>query len=82
MDPYIATETSYKNGFEAGKQNTEIATRVKVAYEQLSKCHTDICLASKRGENENLIYSLQDAMNALLDVQVKLGVLKREEDLQ
>lgn len=86
MDMYTACELAYKNGFDNGKQSTcysnaEIAARVKVAYEQLVKCNTDLCRTFKRGENDDLIYSLQDAMHTLLDIQVKLGVLKREEDL-
>jgi hypothetical protein len=81
MDMYTACEQAYKNGYDSGKHNTEIATRVKIAYEQLAKCHTDLCRTYIRGENDDLIYSLQDAMNMLLDIQVKLGVLKPEEDL-
>jgi hypothetical protein len=81
MDMYTACEQAYKNGYDSGKHNTEIATRVKIAYEQLAKCHTDLCRAYKRGENDELIYSVQDAMNSLLDIQVKLGILKQEEDL-
>jgi hypothetical protein len=59
----------------------EIVTRVAVAYEQLSSCHGSLCRNYNRGENDDLIYSLQDTMNALLEIQVKLGVLKHEEDL-
>lgn len=81
MDKYTACEQAYKNGYDNGKHNTEIAMRVKVAYEQLAACHTDLCRAYKRGESDELIYSLQDAMNSLLDIQVKLGILKREADL-
>lgn len=61
--------------------NEEVSTRVVVAYEQLSICHSSLCRNYSRGENDDLIYSLQDAMNALLEIQVKLGVLKHEEDL-
>jgi hypothetical protein len=86
MDMYTACERAYKNGYDNGRQsacapNIEIVTRITVAYEQLSSCHSSICRASNRGENDDLIYSLQDAMNALLDIQVKLGALKHEEDL-
>jgi hypothetical protein len=82
MDAFTACEQAYKNdGYDNGQRNTEIAMRVVVAYEQLAKCHTDLCKAYKRGENDELIYSIQDAMNSLLDIQVKLGILKREEDL-
>lgn len=89
MNAYTACELAYKNGFEAGKEsvntfNTEVTTRVKVAYEQLAKCHTDLCSASNQGENidPNLIYSFQEAMQTLLDIQVKLCVLKKEEDIK
>ena len=87
MDMYTACERAYKNGFDNGKQsashpNAEIVTRVTVAYEQLAKCHADLCKVSKRGKNDDLIYSLQDVMHKLLDIQVKLGVLKREEDIK
>lgn len=61
--------------------NEEVITRVMVAYEQLSSCHSSLCKNYDRSEKDDLIYSLQDAMNALLEVQVKLGVLKHEEDL-
>lgn len=59
----------------------EVATRVTVAYEQLSNCHGSLCRNYNRGENDDLICSIQDAMNVLLEIQVKLGVLKHEEDL-
>lgn len=85
MNVYMACEQAYKNGFDAGQNmtqhNAEIAARVKVAYEQLEKCHTNLCRNYKRGENDDLIYDLQDVMIALLNIQVKLGVLKQEEDL-
>lgn len=82
MDPNIATEISYKNGFTAGEQNSEITTRVEVAYEQLSKCHTKLCRTSSRDENNDLICLLQDAMQDILNIQVKLGVFKRARDLK
>jgi hypothetical protein len=82
MDLYTASELSYKNGFDAGKQNTAICTRVQVAYEQLSKCHTDICkTARNRGSLVYLEGDVRDILNMLLELQVKLGVLKHEEDL-
>ena len=81
MSAYDACEHAYKNGYDNGQRNTEIAMRVKVAYEQLATCHTDLCRNCKRGENDDLIYDLQDVMIALLNIQVKLGVLKQEEDL-
>lgn len=80
MDIYTASELSYKNGFAAGKQNTEICTRVKVAYEQLSKCHTDICKTAKdKGSLAYLEGDFRDIMNMILELQVKLGMLKHEE---
>lgn len=59
----------------------EIITRVSVAYEQLSNCHSALCRNGHRGEDDDLIYSLQDVMNGILDIQVKLGAIKREADL-
>lgn len=82
MNPYTACELAYNNGFEAGKHKTEIAVRVKLAYEQLAECHSAICRS--RPSPDDLIFirdDLHSIMNRLLDVQVKLGVLKREEDL-
>ena len=48
MDIYQACEEAYKNGYQNGRyaafsDSLELATRVKVAYEQLGKCHTAIC---------------------------------------
>jgi hypothetical protein len=82
MNEYAACEQAYKNGFCDGKQNIEICTRVKVAYEQLSKCYTDICRTAR--DSCSLVYleeDIRDILNMLLELQVKLGVLKREEDL-
>lgn len=82
MNPYTACELAYKNGFEACRHNTEIAVRVKLAYELLAECHSTICRS--RPSPDDLIFirdDLHSIMNRLLDVQVKLGVFKREEDL-
>ena len=77
MNKYIATETAYKNGFA----KAEICTRVGVAYEQLGKVHTELCRSEVKREQDNLIYDIQDILNAILKVEVKLGMLKSEEDL-
>ena len=61
--------------------NDELATRIWVAHEQLEKCHSDLCRNGVRGKDDELIYDMQDVMISLLNIQVKLGVLKREEDL-
>ncbi len=81
MDEYSACEMAYKNGFEAAKNKTEMCTRIKVAYEQLGKVHTELCRQCKRRNDNELIYDVQDILNAILKVEVKLGMIKREEDM-
>ena len=61
--------------------NEEIYTRIKVAYEQLSKVHTELCRSDSKREQDDIIYDIQDILNALLKVEVKLGMIKQEEDL-
>lgn len=64
------------------KSRNEIITRVAVAYEQLSRCHSELCRTIQRGdESESILNSFSTAINDILDIQVKLGVLRREEDL-
>ena len=60
----------------------EVCTRIKVAYEQLGKCHTKICRTDPYYKDEELIGDFQDILNALLRLQVKLGTMKREEDIK
>ena len=60
----------------------EIITRIKVAYEQLGKCHTTLCRDTPRGDpDEILLEDLREILNNLLNIQVKLGALRREEDI-
>ena len=60
----------------------EVATRVAVAYEQLSLCHSELCRAITRSDTRNeLLECFSDAIHSILNIQVELGVLKREEDL-
>jgi hypothetical protein len=60
----------------------EIIARVWIAYEQLEKCHTKICQTiPNRDDNSFILDYLRIAMNDILNVQVKLGAIKREEDL-
>ena len=59
----------------------ELAIRIWVAHEQLEKCHSDLCRSGARGRDDELIWAMQDAMIGLLNIQVMLGTLKREEDL-
>jgi hypothetical protein len=81
----IATELAYKNGLEQGEKNAEIeiemCTRVKVAYEQLNNIHTQLCRYDTRRKNTELIYDIQGVLNAILEVEVKLGIIKRKEDI-
>lgn len=84
MDAYHASEVAYKNGFNAGREsanplNIEVETRVKVAYEQLSKCHTKLCRSSA---DAGLCEDLRAVLNGILNIQVKLGTMKREEDIK
>lgn len=88
MNPYLACEQAYKNGFEDGRasklpSNPELATRVKVAYELLSQCHSTICRSHKTFETlDSVRTKLHDVLLGLLDIQADLGILKREEDLK
>ena len=87
MNPYQACEQAYRNGYNDGRASTqphnlELATRVKVAYELLAGCHTTICRSHPGADD--LIFvcdKLHSVLNQLLDIQVDLGVLKKEEDL-
>lgn len=60
----------------------EICTRIKVAYEQLGKVHTEICRNNPYSCDTELINNVHDILNAILKVQVKLGMIKREEDIK
>ena len=88
MNPYQACEQAYKNGFEDGRaskvpSNHELATRVKVAYELLSQCHSTICGSRQTSDTLDIVRTrLHDVMLSLLDIQVDLGILKREEDIK
>ena len=85
MNEYLACEIAYQNGFNAGRESVtdkgELCTRIKVAYEQLGKVHTELCREHRSRDNDDVLYDIQDILNAILKVQVKLGMLKREEDL-
>ena len=58
-----------------------MCTRIKVAYEQLGKVHTELCRNDPYKYDNELIHSVHDVLNAILKVQVKLGMIKKEEDL-
>lgn len=60
----------------------EICTRIKVAYEQLGKCHTKICRTDPYYQDDEIIRDFQDILNALLRLQVKFGMIKSEEDIK
>lgn len=85
MNEYIACEQAYKNGFNAGinayaQSDYALGVRVQLAYELLSKCHSSICTNfSVRPDTAELLAELTTAMDYLLELQVKLGILKREE---
>lgn len=81
MDEYLACEMAYNNGYEEAKNKTGICTRIEVAYEQLGKVHTELCRQCKSRDDNELIYDVQDILNAILKVEVKLGMIKREEDM-
>jgi hypothetical protein len=82
MDSNTATELAYKNGYTAGAQSAEaeVNTRVKIAYEQLSLAHTAMCRYDPHRQNTKLLYDIQDGMNMLLKLQVKLGLRKLAYD--
>jgi hypothetical protein len=73
---------AYKNGFEAGqekaKEKAKICAKVSVAYEQLSSVHTSLCMTDPYRYDDELIYDVQDILRAILDVEVKLGMIKQE----
>lgn len=88
MDTFTACELAYKNGYEAGvasvkQPDLEMKIRLNLAYAQLAECHTQLCKVTPRSDKKGcaVLADLTDVMNDLLDVQVKLGMLKREEDL-
>jgi hypothetical protein len=60
----------------------EFCTRIKVAYEQLGKVHTAMCKDDQHRYDTGLIYDVQDILNSILRLQVKLGLLKKEEDIK
>lgn len=60
----------------------EICTRVKVAYEQLGKVHTELCRNDPYRQGDDLISDMHDILNAIIKVEVKLGMIKREEDIK
>ena len=62
--------------------NEEICARIKVAYEQLGKCHTALCRYDPDRKNDDVIYDLHDILNSILRLEIKLGMLKREEDIK
>lgn len=82
MNGYLACELAYKNGFEEAKNKTGMCTRIEVAYEQLGKVHTELCRQCKDRNDNELIYDVQDILNAILKVEVKLGMIKMEEDIK
>ena len=62
----------------------ELCTRIKVAYEQLGKVHTAMCRSNPSREDTqvtDIIYDIQDILNDILKLEVKLGMIKREEDM-
>lgn len=85
MNEYTAYEQAYKNGFEAGKlsavSHAEVASRVKVAYEQLSKCNTQLCSTTFRNTDCSLVDAFSDLLLKLIDVQAKLGIFKEKTDI-
>ena len=88
MDTFTACELAYKNGYEAGvasvkQSDLEMKIRFNLAYEQLAECHTQLCKVTPRSDVNGceVLADLADVMNGLLNVQVKLGMLKREEDM-
>lgn len=90
MDEHTACEQSYKNGFKDGFDSgvkatecrqSELAIRVKVAYEIMADCHSKIC-RRQYTEIPNMVFDeISEVLGHLLDIQASLGVLKREEDL-
>ena len=58
----------------------EICTRIKVAYEQLGKVHTALCIADPYKHDNELVYDVQDILNDILRLEVRLGIIKREDD--
>ena len=59
----------------------EICARIKVAYEQLSRVHTELCRTDPYRYDNELVYDVHDILNAILKVEVKLGMIKSEENM-
>ena len=57
----------------------EIIIRTKVAYEQLAKAHDMLTIS--RDEDDSILDDFLNATHYILEIQVKLGALKREADL-
>lgn len=81
MNEYLACEMAYNNGFEEGKNKTGICTRIEVAYEQLGKVHTELCHSDNKRQRDDILYDIQDILNAILKLEVKLGMLKSEDEM-
>ena len=79
MDEYTLQELAYNNGYNKAKSITELDTRLKVAYEQLAKCHTKLC---RQNADKDLCEDFREVLNKILNIQVKLGTMKREEDIK
>lgn len=79
MDKYTLQELAYNNGYDKAKAITELDTRLKVSYEQLAKCHTKLC---RQNADKDLCEDFREVLNKILNIQVKLGTMKREEDIR
>ena len=79
MDEYTLQELAYNNGYNKAKTIIELDTRLKVAYEQLAKCHTKLC---RQNADKDLCEDFREVLNKILNIQVKLGTMKREEDIK
>jgi len=79
MDEYTLQELAYNNGYNKAKSIIELDTRLKVAYEQLAKCHTKLC---RQNADKDLCEDFREVLNKILNIQVKLGTMKREEDIK
>ena len=83
MTEHVATEISYKNGFEAGKaemaKKGEICARLKVAYEQISAVQAELCKVSPHRNDAKLLHTMHGILDNILNVEVRLGVLEATE---
>ena len=79
MDIFTASEAAYKNGFNDGyRSGGSLATRIMIAYEQLSIVNTELSKNNTDRANAESLVDLQNLLSDIINLQVKLGIMKYE----